>query len=86
MMLMTITAQKAAVHVSITRAGTICATRSSIKTLMTIVKEPECEPNQRKGNYFYDRFDEKVDESKHRSGQNQPFPIAVKMNTVHEPR
>lgn len=40
MALITTTAQNAAVQVSITRAGTICATKLNKNTLMTTVKRP----------------------------------------------
>jgi hypothetical protein len=49
-------------------------------------EKSECQPNQRKGNDFHNRLYEKVDKSHHRSGQNKPFPITMKMNAMHETR
>lgn len=49
-------------------------------------EKSESNPNQRKRNYFYDRLDDEIYQPQHRAGQNQPFPIAIEMNSVHQAR
>ena len=83
-MLITTTAQKAAVQVSITSASTICADQIQHKHIDDNCKESQRHPNERKRNYFHDWFYEKVDESQHRAGQNKPFPIAIENESRHQ--
>ena len=86
MKLITITAQKAAVQVSMTRCGTICDTRLNSKTFMTTVKRPSVTQMSGREINFDDRLDDEIDESKHCSGQDQPFPIAIEVNPVNQAR
>jgi hypothetical protein len=44
------------------------------------------DPNQRKRNQFYDWLDDEIYQPQHRAGQNQPLPIAIEMNSMHQAR
>ena len=49
-------------------------------------KKSKRDPDQRKRNQFYDRLDDEIYQSQHRTGQNQPFPTAIEMNSMYQAR